>query len=269
MLPDTDKGADIIREVAAEKIVPRFRALTDGEISEKKPGDLVTVADIEAERALCRALGDLVPGATLIGEEQAEDTPHVIDALAGTGPVWVVDPVDGTVNFVRGNPCFAVILAYCEGGKTRAGWIYDPLSRSMVSTVAGEGAWEDGRRLRTARGRPLAEMAGSLGSGLRKDLARRRKAGEKGLPRKISRYGCVGREYMDLARGRLHFARYANRLKPWDHAAGVLIHEESGGFSGLLDDAGVYAPKTGIVFGTLLLAPDEMNWQSLRNLLAN
>ena len=269
MLPDTDKVADIIREVAAEEIVPRFRALADGEISEKNSGDLVTVADIEAERALCRALRGLVPGAALIGEEQAEDAPHLIDALAGTEPVWVIDPVDGTLNFVRGNPCFAVILAYCEGGKTRAGWIYDPLSQSMVSTVAGEGAWENGRRLRAAAGGALAEMAGSLGSGPRKRLMRRHEAGEQGLPRNISRYGCVGHEYMDLARGRLHFARYANRLKPWDHAAGVLVHEEAGGFSGLLDGGDAYAPKTGIVYGTLLLAPDEANWKSLRTLLAD
>ena len=112
-------------------------------------------------------------------------------------------------------------------------------------------------------------MAGSLGSGPRNRLMRRHEAGELGLPSKVSRYGCVGHEYMDLARGRLHFARYANRLKPWDHAAGVLVHEEAGGFSGLLDGGDAYAPKTGIVYGTLLLAPDEANWKSLRTLLAD
>jgi fructose-1,6-bisphosphatase/inositol monophosphatase family enzyme len=82
------------------------------------------------------------------------------------------------------------------------------------------------------------------------------------MPARIVRYGCVGREYMDLAGGALDFALYT-RLKPWDHAAGVLIHQEAGGFSRITDDGTSYQPAPGIQQTTLLLAPDQAAWQAL------
>ena len=77
------------------------------------------------------------------------------------------------------------------------------------------------------------------------------------------RYGCTGREYIDLGRGTLDFARY-QRLKPWDHAAGVLIHGEAGGFSALVEDERPYRPAPPIMDDTVLLAPDEASWRALR-----
>ena len=80
------------------------------------------------------------------------------------------------------------------------------------------------------------------------------------------RYGCAGREYMDLGTGALDFAQYT-RLKPWDHAAGVLIHRQAGGFSALRGHGSPYRVEPRILEETLLLAPDEESWQTLDGLL--
>ena len=172
--------------------------------------------------------------------------------------MWLVDPLDGTNNFAHGKPCFAVIVALCQDGVTRAGWIHDPLGGLTAWSVAGEGAWirEAGavRRLSAAAPAPMAKMEGSLGDSLRKRLTARGKTGDEETPARMVRYRCVGQEYLDLARGRLHFARYGVRLKPWDHAAGVLLHREAGGFGALVEGPAPYSPRPGIVKGTLLLA---------------
>ncbi len=91
------------------------------------------------------------------------------------------------------------------------------------------------------------------------------------------RYGCTGREYMDLGMGKLHFAYYAKRLKPWDHAAGVLIHLEAGGYSALCSSplgssplvpgGSPYRPAPEVITASLLMAPDKAGWEGLNALI--
>ena len=118
-LPDSESVIRLMESMAAREIVPRFRHLGDHDISEKNPGDLVTTADIEAERALALGLPSLVSGSVVVGEEDAETNPAVLTALAGPRPVWLIDPLDGTNNFAHGKPCFAVIVALCQAGEIR------------------------------------------------------------------------------------------------------------------------------------------------------
>ncbi len=261
MRPDIDRVTRIIRETAAGEIMPRFRALAASDISEKRPGDVVTTADTESEKRLAAALKALSPGSAVVGEEAADADPGLLLALAGDAPVWVVDPLDGTQNFVDGKPCFAVIVAYCLGGRTVAGWIHDPVNDVTAWAAEGEGAWVGGRRVRVARPAPIGEMSGSLVGRLRKRLRARANGAFAGA--RLVHYRCVGREYMDLAQGTLHFARYGRRIRPWDHAAGVLLHREAGGFSALAGDRSPYRPAPRIVEGTLMLAPDEATWDAL------
>ena len=271
MTPDSKTVIAIIREVAATEIMPRFGNLGEGDIASKRsPSDLVTTADIEAERRLSQALTRLCPGSAVIGEEAAEHDPAVFGALAGAAPVWLVDPVDGTRNFAHDKPCFAVIVAYCLAGETVAGWIHDPVADATAWAAKGGGAWiedRDGARpIHAAAPGDLERMTGSLGYRLARRIEARRESGLT-MPGKTVRYGCVGREYMDLGRGALDFAHYT-RLKPWDHAAGALIHHEAGGFSQITDDHTPYRPAPGIQETTLLLAPDEAAWQALAAALA-
>lgn len=271
IIPDLEQVALIIREVAAAEIMPRFRKLADHEISEKKnPGDLVTIADIESERRLTEELTRLAPDTAVVGEEGADADPSVLLALQGDRPAWLVDPVDGTANFAKGKDCFAVIVGYCRGGKTLAGWILDPVSDCMAWAVVGGGAWLNGpkgtRRLQVAPPQDIFHMTGSLGNRLASQIRKKRQTGLDAVPGHIIRYGCTGREYMDLARGLLDFAQYT-RLKPWDHAAGVLIHGEAGGYSRITDTNHPYRPEPRIQKSTVLLARDKAAWTDLKSAL--
>ncbi|MBW7849160.1 MAG: inositol monophosphatase [Rhodospirillales bacterium] len=253
---DLSRVTEIIREVGQSEILPRFRNLEAHQIREKGPGNLVTEADIEAERQLGRRLSELMPGSVVVGEEAVAADHKVLAALAGNDPVWILDPVDGTANFAHHRPVFGVIVALAMEGTTVAGWIHDPLSDTTAVAAAGEGAWIGDRRLHVAEERELSAMAGSLG--YRKDPY------VAGQVQRLVRNGSVAHDYLALAEGRLDFACY-RRLMPWDHAAGVLLHSEAGGWNALLDGS-PYHPlpaATGV-----LLAPGEASWMRLRDLIA-
>lgn len=272
MRPDPDRVIKIIRKVAAAEIMPRFGTLAAADVRQKRgPNDLVTVADIAAEKALGVALGALWPGSVVVGEEAVDADPAVIELLGGEAPVWLLDPVDGTNNFARGKPCFAVIVAFCVGGETVGGWIHDPVSDTTVWALRNDGAWlrtSSGRaRLRPPLAKPTDDMTGSLGYRWARRMKERIKAGVAMLGPRLVRYGCTGREYMDLATGKLDFAAYT-RLKPWDHAAGVMIYEEAGGYARLTDVGSAaesgYRPLPAILDATLLLASDRGRWRELK-----
>jgi fructose-1,6-bisphosphatase/inositol monophosphatase family enzyme len=262
MLPDQNKVAAIIRETASIEILPLFRKLKDHQIDDKESGEIVTAADINAEQRLTAALEKLAPGSTTVGEEAVSENPEILDRLAGDRPVWVIDPVDGTRNFANGKECFAVIIAYCQSGVTVAGWIYDPVSDCMYYAADGAGAWANDRRLNIPPSPAVNEMTGSVSKRHFDRLDKRRPSPD--IPGDMIRYRCVGREYTDLALGELHFAEYG-MLKPWDHAAGILIHAEAGGFSAYTEDQIPYRPGP-TTRKHLLAAASQAEWHVLKEL---
>lgn len=266
-LPDIEAVGALMRTVSAEEVMPRFRSLGSGDVREKAPGDLVTVADLASERRFAAELPALMPGSVVVGEEGADADPSILGALAGDGPAWLVDPVDGTANFAAGRECFALIVAYVVGGDTRAGWLLDPIGDRLVTAVAGEGAWTDGRRLEIAPAKPVSAMIGSAPRRVRRRIEAHGGPDGVEVPEHLLQYRCTGREYMDMALGELDFARYGRRLKPWDHAAGLLVHREAGGFSAIDNADTTYRPAGGILSGALLATPDRASWQALSGLL--
>jgi fructose-1,6-bisphosphatase/inositol monophosphatase family enzyme len=258
--PDIDAVSAIIREVAAEEIMPRFQALADDHVWHKAGGSIVTVADEASEARLEEALCALVPGSVALGEEATERDPGAVERLSEAAPVWIIDPVDGTANFAAGKPRFGVIVAYAVGGETVAGWIFDPNGNRLTTAEKGGGAWKDGARLSVRGAASLSEMEGSLPGRMRRIAPlKARFAG-------IHATGCVAFEYLALAEGALNFAFY-RRLKPWDHAAGQLIHTESGGHSRALDGT-AYRPGSAGGAQGLLLASDADAWERLAEVIA-
>lgn len=255
MGPDIERVEAAIREVAAAEIVPRFRKLAAGDMHEKQPGQLVTVADIEAERRLTPLLQDLLPGSVVVGEEGVAEDASRLDWVAGEASVWLVDPVDGTQNFAESKPVFATMVALLQQGRAVASWIYDPLTGQMAMAEQGSGACLDGARLHAAAPAPLEQMRGRLGGRTAKRLGGR--IGSAFYLR------CAGHEYVTLARGGAHFGLF-RRLYPWDHAPGELIFREAGGFSARLDGS-AYEPAE--IEASLLLAPDRESWEALRALI--
>jgi fructose-1,6-bisphosphatase/inositol monophosphatase family enzyme len=261
MLPDPDRVTEILAEAAAEEILPRFRDLESHEISEKESGELVTVADVAAERHISRRLLDLLPGSMVVGEEAVAEDPAVMDALQSEAPVWVIDPIDGTGNFAAGRNVFAVMAALVRNGQILGAWIHDPLRRRTGVAQVGEGAFLDGWRLRAAKGTPIDELTGTLHAGMfstpemNKLIQARREDVHT-----VKSLRCAGQEYLRLAAGQLHFSLFT-KLMPWDHATGVLIHREAGGLERPLAGKAYDPARRGAP--ALLIAPDEASWQAL------
>jgi len=267
MLIDPLNVLTIIRQIADEEILPRFNHLSVDDISEKGPGDVVTIADIEAERRLTADLTALLPDSQVVGEEGVSMNPDQAKALDSDRPVWVVDPVDGTQNFADGTPCFAVMVALCRNHTVEAAWIHDPINQTSIYAVKGQGAWEGDRRLPSPKPMEISDMYGSLSPKRTIDLNRRRAQGGAGIPNLIKRYRCVGREYMDLARGKLQFLRYGGKLMPWDHIPGVLIHRETGGYDAVIPAGIPYPVNSNLSTDTIMLAPNIKRWRELTTLL--
>lgn len=258
---------DIMREVATSEILTRYRQLSDGQIGEKRPGEVVTDADIAAERALESRLSDLVEGCLIISEEGVEEAPDLMTRLDENIPTFILDPVDGTQNFANGEDCFAVIVAYRYAGETLAGWIHDPLADVTCWAAKGAGThFDHGGATSGATDRSILHLRGCLGMKARSALAKKDTTAK---PELMPRYRCVGREYFDLCAGRLDFVQFGQRLKPWDHAAGDLISREAGFTSLMVESAEPYKPSDdGIAYGNLLIAPEQTTWQELASLIS-
>jgi fructose-1,6-bisphosphatase/inositol monophosphatase family enzyme len=263
ILIDIEKVTALIAQAAAEEIVPRFGKLAAEDVREKGPNDLVTVADLAMERRLTAALSDLLPGSTVVGEEAVSDDAQVQDRLNDAAPVWLIDPVDGTTNFTEGRPMIAVIVALVRRGRTVAGWIHDPLAGATATVEEGAGAWSAGARLRVAPPTEPPTMTGALNfKYFPVDLRERLKARRERV-NAVRPLFCAGQEYLRLARAEIHFAQFW-RIKPWDHAAGVLLHREAGGHAARINGE-PYRPTDRD--GGLLLAPDAASWRALHDTL--
>jgi fructose-1,6-bisphosphatase/inositol monophosphatase family enzyme len=234
MMIDMDHVSGLIRAAVEAKILPRFRNLAAGEVAQKGPNDPVTIADIEAEEMLSRLLLEAYPETLVVGEELVSREPAALDALLGDTPVWVIDPVDGTLNFADGNPVFGTILAYVVGGQTKAGWLHDPINNVTVTALLGGGAWCDGRRLEVDKATPLNRSAGSAYWTAEDWLVPDPGMAASGLFGEISNHRCSAADYIDLALGRRQFV-LSTGSKPWDHAASGLVTREAGGFAGFLE----------------------------------
>ena len=262
---DPQAVAGHIAEVAAQEIMPRFRTLSDSEVREKQSGELVTIADVETEQALNDRLRGCLPGSSVVGEEAVAVKPDLLDHLETEGPIWIVDPVDGTSNFAAGKPVFAVMVALIHGGETLAAWIHDPVAARTLTAERGAGAWIGDRRVKVAEAESPSAMTGTLHASTyaTPEIARKVQA-RRGRVDALKSLRCAGHEYLRLAEGRMHFSLFT-RLMPWDHAPGSLIQAEAGGIAWTLDGAPYRA--TSHRLPGLLLAPDETSWRALRDTL--
>lgn len=260
---DPGRVAGYIRETARALILPRFRALGSGDIREKKPGDPVTIADTEAEAELTRLLKDFLPGSTVVGEESIAEDPSRLAWLSGEAPVWIIDPVDGTSNFVRGNPGFAVIVALARQGEVEAGWIYNPLADVLIWAIRNEGAWSEGRRLEVSGDVPPEKLTGSAYGRTKSGVRAGRALNDSGRIRGVHNQGCSGLEYMAIAQGMAQFSLHSRSL-PWDHAAGMLIVREAGGVGRFLDGS-AYDPR--ITDRAVLSAVSPQAWQTVHDVV--
>jgi fructose-1,6-bisphosphatase/inositol monophosphatase family enzyme len=160
--------AGILADAAQTEIMPRFRRLGDGEIRQKtSAADLVTEADVNAERLITARLRERYPSAMVVGEEACSDKPALLDGLGDADLAFVVDPVDGTFNFASGVPLFGVMLAVVVKGETVAGIIHDPVGKDWLIGAKGAGSHirhvhGSLETVRVTAPAPISEMTGSV-----------------------------------------------------------------------------------------------------------
>ena len=257
----------LIRQIAKEEILPRFNSLNQNEVFEKKGGELVTIADIKVENRLIIELKKLLPGSLVIGEETSNSAPLRFEVKNHPNPIWIIDPIDGTRNFVSGKPCFAVMIALLFKNKLEAAWIHDPITDTTIHSLRGKGSWEGNTRLKLPLSIPIEKMEGSIPLRLKNRIQKQQLSQNQKTPIFIDRYRCIGREYMDLARGKLFFLRYEGKLKLWDHAPGLLINREIGWYDALTSNNQSYSCLSIICKNNIMLAKDYETWLQLAKLI--
>jgi myo-inositol-1(or 4)-monophosphatase len=218
--------------------------------------DMVTATDRASEQLIVDGLRAARPGDAIVGEEGTTDT-------GTTGVRWLVDPVDGTTNFLYGLPAFAVSIAAEIDGEVAVGVVADVPHHELFTATLGGGAHLDGRPLRCAAGGELATAL--VGTGFGYDAARRARqgavaAGVLPLVRDLRRVGAASIDLCWVACGRLD-AYYERGLQPWDLAAGALVAAEAGAVVGDLDGgrpsgefvlaarSGLFEPLRGVLSG--------------------
>ncbi|AYG03856.1 inositol monophosphatase family protein [Gryllotalpicola protaetiae] len=203
------------------------------------PVDVVTEADRESEDLIRSLLADARPGDGFLGEESGAG-----DAST-TGVTWVVDPIDGTVNYLYDIPAYAVSIAAVEGGSDPAEWtalagvVVNPVLGEVYAATRGGGAFLGRQRLQVQQGKQLATSLVATGFSY---TAERRERQASALTRliplirDIRRAGSAALDLCSVAAGRVD-AYYERGLNPWDHAAGALIAAEAGAQVGGLHGA--------------------------------
>ncbi|MEP2828091.1 inositol monophosphatase family protein [Parvibaculum sp.] len=259
----TDDVSTLLKQAAAEIVMPRFRALAAHEIEEKSKGDLVTIADREAELWLSPRLEKLVAGSRVLGEEAAAADPALLEHLEDDLPLWTVDPVDGTGNFAAGRETFGLMVSLVVRGETTHAWIYLPVIDAFAVAERGAGAfWRDAsgvRRLDAGRApvTPGEQRASFYVRFMPDDWKAGIGAYATGVGSATS-FLCSAVDYTNVARGLHDFVTY-HRMLPWDHAPGTLILREAGGVVRNIQTGEDYAPRT--LKGPHLVARDEESWQ--------
>jgi fructose-1,6-bisphosphatase/inositol monophosphatase family enzyme len=263
LLPDAlfDEVLPLLAEASERAVMPRFRQLREGEVIEKARGDLVTVADREAEVIIERGLLALLPGSRVVGEEACAANPALLDGL-DRGLAWVVDPLDGTANFVAGRPVFALMAALLDDGEAVGAWVLNPVSGERWMAQRGGGCHRNGVRMQVP---PTSlRLADSRGAVLNRfmppDLRDQVQARLHLIGEPLTGQRCAGVEYPAMVMGEQQFAMFYRTL-PWDHVPGTLLLREAGGQVARYDGSAYRAADGGV---GLLSAVNEAMWRDVK-----
>ena len=219
-----------IAAAAAAEVLLSFRGQLT--VREKAPRDLVTQADVAAQNKIQSILLDAFPGHGFVGEEEGLDAiPETLLAEPDHPPIWIVDPLDGTVNYVHQLQSFAVSIAMYHAGKIQLGVVHDPICNEVYWACDGQGAYLNDRPIRAADIQRIdqALFACSFTAGTEHDeLELARFAAVIDRAQSVRRLGSAALNMCYVAAGRLD-GYWATSVKPWDIAAGAVIVSEAGG----------------------------------------
>ncbi len=223
------------------------------DVKGKAAHDFVTAADVASERAVSAAIREAFPGHAILGEEEERADLHT------PGPLWIIDPLDGTTNFIHGFPAFCVSVGCVQDGRVLAGAVLDPTRDELFAAARGAGSTLNGAAIRVTGRGTLADALIGTGFPFRQhqhverylDALRAVMAEVAG----VRRAGSAALDLCYVACGRFD-GFWEEALKPWDVAAGSLIIEEAGGV--VTDFAGgdTWLERGNIVTGTPAVAAE-------------
>lgn len=227
-------------------------------ITQKAPGDVVSAIDLEAQTLIRDVVARQFPGHAFVGEEGSKARGDDAELLADGRPVWVVDPLDGTANYLRGYPQYAVSIALVEAGEPQVGVIYDPSRNEFFGAIRGRGAVLNGEPIRCAKPRPAIEsLAATV---FPKPASPRMPVYMTELGRVlrafsgVRRSGSMALEMAYLAAGRID-AFWEHDMGPWDAAAGTVLLREAGALIHARDGLPVLASRSLLACTPTLFEP--------------
>ena len=186
------------------------------QVSKKGPKDFVTNADIKAEKVIIEELKKARPNYSIISEENG------VEKNKDESNFWIIDPIDGTINFLHGVPHFAISIALKSNNEIVCGLIFDPIKDELFYAEKNNGAYFNNQRIRVSKKRDINECLFAFGKG------------KDNLDLIIRRSGCAALDMAYVASGRFD-GYFQNNLNLWDIAAGIIIVKEAGGIINEID----------------------------------
>jgi len=203
-------------EKASKILIRDFGELENLQVSKKGPKDFVTNADIKAEKIIIEELKKARPNYSIISEENG------VEKNKDESNFWIIDPIDGTTNFLHGVPHFAISIALQSNNEIVCGLIYDPIKDELFYAEKNQGAYFNNQRIRVSKKRDIDECLFAVGKGkYNSDLIYRRS-------------GSAALDLAYVASGRFD-GYFQNNLNLWDIAAGIIIVKEAGGIINEID----------------------------------
>jgi len=228
MTTDNRRILDFARDLAVEagNLIHEKRESGSLHTDYKDQQELVTSADIEADQLIIAKIQNAFPDHRILSEETYSDKTQALDL---DSPIWIIDPIDGTVNYAHGQNMVAVSIAYAEAGEIQAGAVHNPFLAETFTGLLGEGSWLNGIALSVSKQTVLRQALIATGFPYHKDtipelLARLQKVLLQ--CQDVRRLGSAAMDICWVAAGRLD--GYYESLSPWDFAAARLIAKEAG-----------------------------------------
>ena len=204
-------------EKASKVLVRDFGEIEKLQVKKKGPTDFVTNADIKVEKIIIEELKKARPNYSFITEENG------IKINKDKNNTWIIDPIDGTVNFLHGIPHFAISIAHKSENEIISGLIFDPIKNEMFYAEKNNGAFFNNHRIRVSKKNDLNECLFVTGGKLNREIE---------LPYRKS--GCAALDMAYVASGR-YDGYFQNKLNLWDIAAGIILIKEAGGLINEID----------------------------------
>ena len=204
-------------EKASKVLVRDFGEIEKLQVKKKGPTDFVTNADIKVEKIIIEELKKARPNYSFITEENG------IKINKDKNNTWIIDPIDGTVNFLHGIPHFAISIAHKSENEIISGLVFDPIKNEMFYAEKNNGAFFNNHRIRVSKKNDLNECLFVTGGKLNREIE---------LPYRKS--GCAALDMAYVASGR-YDGYFQNKLNLWDIAAGIILIKEAGGLINEID----------------------------------